>query len=215
MSFLQQLKQQARSLQSQQEESRQSLDANVQMTELACRRISDYLGELPRQLNVIEPPVVPLSLDGRMVWPPMKQVEFRSDVRKKRFMDREIIDYIAMGWRIVPADGTPGQMTVGVNFPPDLERVERRLSAGHVPHQRREQRHPQTNRLQMLFFDHEAVAKASVLVTPDHEVGTVTFRLGCVQNLDVVTTSYPAASVTADLLDELARLIVGQPSRFV
>jgi hypothetical protein len=84
-----------------------------------------------------------------------------------------------------------------------------------VPHQRREQRHPQTNRLQMLFFDHETVAKASVLVTPDHEAGTVAFRLGCVQGLDIVTTTYPAAAVTTERMDELARLIVGQPSRFV
>lgn len=216
MSFLQQLKQQARSLQVQKEESRHHHDAHVQVTELACRRIADYIGELPRQLNVIEPLIaLSLNLDGRTNWPSMKQVEFRSDVRKKVVADKEVVDYIALGWRIVPAQGHPIQMTVGVNFPPDLEKVERRLAAGYVPCQRREQRHPQTNRLQTIFFDYETVARSSVLVTPDHESGVIGFRLGCVQSLDIVNTTYPAAAVTVEVLDELARLIVGQPSRFV
>ena len=216
MSFLNQLKDQAQSLQSQRAAQSEDIAAQVAATDAACQRVWHYLDDLRRQLNVIEPPATGLSVDGKFVWPPMKQCDFRFDARKKLLRDKEVHDYLALGWRLAPAlppADLRGQ--VKVNFPPDLERVERRLRAGHVPHDRQELRHPETNGLLAIVFDFELAARASVLVTAEHEQAQLHFRLSAVNGLEVVSTRYRADQVTTEALDELAKLIVGQPSRFV
>lgn len=215
MSFLNQLRQQAQSLQSQQGMQAQNLEANSAATESACKVVWHYFAELPRQLNVIEPAAAALSLDGKALWPPMKQTDFRFDARKKMLRDKEVFDYLALGWRIEPRESSALKGRVSVNFPPDLERVERRLRAGHVPHERQEQRHPDTNRLLSIVFEHELAARASVLVTADHDNAVLQFRLAGVNGLEIMNTPYPATQLNTGVLDELAKLMVGEPSRFL
>lgn len=215
MSFLNQLRQQAQSLQSQQGMQAQNLEANSAATESACKVVWHYFAELPRQLNVIEPAAAALSLDGKALWPPMKQTDFRFDARKKMLRDKEVFDYLALGWRIEPRESGALKGRVSVNFPPDLERVERRLRAGHVPHERQEQRHPDTNRLLSIVFEHELAARASVLVTADHDNAVLQFRLAGVNGLEIMNTPYPATQLNTGVLDELAKLMVGEPSRFL
>lgn len=215
MSFLNQLKQQAQTLQSQQSANGQDLAASVAATEAACQRVWHYLDDLHRQLNVIEPAAPALSLDGQQAWPAMKQTAFRFDARKKKLRDQEVFDYLAIGWQLVPREPGAPKGLVKVNFPPDLERVERRLRAGHVPHERREQRHPQTNGLLAIVFEHEMVARASVVVTADHEQGQLQFRLAGVNGLEIAHARYRAGQIGPAVLDELAKLIVGEPSGFL
>lgn len=215
MSYLQQLRRQAQALQAEQGTQQQDTDAAIQATEVACQRVWNYLGDLARQLNVIEPPANHLGLDKRNPWPDMRQTAFRFDARKKRLQDREVFDYLALGWQLLPRSGEVRKGRVSVNFPPDLERVQQRLAAGHVPHERLEQRHPDTNALLALVFEYEMAARASVMVTADHEAARLQFRLACVGGMDVVQHTLPAAQVHTDALDELARLIVGEPSRFL
>lgn len=215
MSYLQQLRRQAQTLQTAQGAVRQGIEENTQATEQACERLYHYLGELARQLNVIQPPVSFLSLDKRDRWGEMRQCDFRVDARKKRLRDREVFDYVAMGWQMLPRTGPVGQAQVSVNFPPDQARVEKRLAAAQVPHERKEQRHPETNALQAYIYMYERSARASVLVTADHDAAQLKFRLGCVGRMEVVQLAMPASKVDGDALDELARLIVGEPSRFL
>lgn len=221
MSFLNQLKQQAQTLQTRQGDKLQHLDANTEATEAACKTVWNYFMELPRQLNVIEPAAVSLSLDGKAPWPAMKQTDFRFDARKKTLRGQEVFDYLALGWRIEPVEavalvraGLP-KGRVSVNFLPDLERVERRLQAGQVRHDRQELRHPETNRLQSIVFEHDMAARASVRITPDHDCGCFDVRLAVVGGFEIVSTRYTVAQLNTAALDELAKLIVGQPSRFL
>lgn len=83
--------------------------------------------------------------------------------------DREVFDYIAMGWRIVPQLGEPLKGIVRVNFPTDMHKVEEPLMLGPVKHER----------------------------------------------FEVVQTLWPAPRIDHELLDELAKRIVGQPSTFL
>ena len=221
MSFLNQLKQQAQSLQTRQGDELQQLDTHTAATEAACKMVWHYFMELPRQLNVIEPAAASLSLDGKTPWPPMKQTDFRFDARKKTLRGQEVFEYLALGWQLEPqqpavagANGQP-KGRVSVNFPPDLERVERRLRAGQVRHERQELRHPETNRLQSIVFLHDMAARASVRVTPNHEKGSFDVRLAAVGGLEIASTQYSIAQLNSSALDELAKLIVGQPSRFL
>ncbi len=101
-----------------------------------------------------------------------------------------------------------------VNFPPDLERVTQRLATGQVPHDRKEQRHPDTNKLLAYVFEYQTHVRGSVMVTPDHDRGEIVFRVANTDGFELINTTYPAAQVTQGLLDELAKKLMGQISRF-
>lgn len=212
MSFLQQLKQQAQAVQHQRGAEVETLERNAQATEAACGAVWHYLADLVAQLNVIQPDARLLTLDGKTHWPPMKLVDFRFDARKKELRGREVTHHTGLVWRVVPKLPASERGRVVVNFPPDLERVESRLRAGHVVHERHEQRHPDTNKLQAYVFEHDFAARAGVTFTPAHDEGVLHWRLACVTGLAVQTLSVPACDVTTARLDDLARAIVGEPS---
>jgi hypothetical protein len=215
VSFLNQLKSQANALQSEQDAQKTRNEAHAQATEAAAKTVWLYLSELAKQLNVITPAAPSLSLDGKNIWPAMKLVDFRVDARKKRLRDKEVHDYIAMAWRLVPSAGAPLATSVSANFPPDLQRIETRLAAGSVKHERVNVRHPEKNTLQAIRFDHVTEARGSITVTLDHDNAKLLFRLAALQGFAITNTEYPASQVQTPLLDELAKLMVGQPGRFV
>ncbi len=215
MSFLNQLKSQANALQSQQSQTQADLAENTRATEEACRFALPYLQDLARHLNVIAPKAPRFTLDGKTPWPAMKLIEFRVDSRKKTLHSKEVFDYVAMGWRVVPQIGEPVGGTVSVNFPPDLQRVETRLMMGPVKHERKEVRHAEKNTLLAIQFDYITETRANVVVTADHEKAELAFRLMNATGFEIVNSTWPAAKIKADVLDELAKLIVGEASRFV
>jgi hypothetical protein len=212
MSFLQQLKQQAQTVQNQRGADVHHLEHNLRATEAACSTIWHYLTDLVAQLNVIQPGARPLSLDGKTPWPAMRLVDFRFDARKKDLRGREVTHHMGMVWRVVPQVVNGARGRVAVNFPPDLERVEGRLRVGHVAHERLEQRHPDSNKLQAYVFEHDFAARAGITFTPEHDEGLVHWRLSGVVGLDVQTLAVRAADVGTPRLDDLAKAIVGQPS---
>jgi hypothetical protein len=214
VSFLNQLKSQAKALQSQQGEQQSDIDEKTSQAEAACKLALPYLQDLARQLNVIGPAAPRFSLDGKTPWPAMRLIEFRVDSRKKTLRNREVFDFLAMGWRVVPQVGDPVGGMVKVNFPPDLERVESRLAMGPVKHERKELRHPVKNTLQAIEFEYITETRGNVMVTPDHDKGTIAFRLMNASGFGIVKSPWPAGQVKHDLLDELAKLIVSQPNRF-
>ena len=64
------------------------------------------------------------------------------------------------------------------------------------------------------MFDYQTESRAFITLTPDHDAGRIAFRVINVGGFGVLNTVYPAAQVTPSLLDELAKKLVGQPSRF-
>lgn len=214
MSFLNQLKSQANSLRSERSQRDIDLEESTAQTETACRLVLGYLEDLARQLNVIEPAAPRFSLDGRSPWPAMKLTDFRVDARRKMLRNREVFDYVAMGWQVLPQAGKPVGGVVTVNFPPDLERVEARLAMGPVQHERREIRHPEKNTLQALRFEYVTQTRGSVTATADHDKGEIAFRLLNTTGFEIAKTSWPAARITQDVMDDLARRIMSQPNRF-
>lgn len=215
MSFLSELKSRANALQGLQLGAQRDLVAGTQACELACRMALVYLQDLCAQLNVIQPPAAgAYSLDGKAPFPSLVQRNFRCDARRKMLRNAEVFDYIGVGWDLLPATGLVATHTVTVNFPPDLERVTQRLSLGQIQHERKDQRHPETNKLLAYVFDYQTEARAFITLTPDHDTGCIAFRVSNVGGFGVLNTRYPGAQVTQKLLDELAKKLVGQPSRF-
>lgn len=215
MSFLSELKSRANALQGQELGAQRDLMAGAQACETACRMALAYLQDLCAQLNVIRPAApVAYSLDGKLALPPLGQRNFRCDARRKLLRQAEVCDYIGVGWDLLPASGPVLTQSVSVNFPPDLQRVTERLSVGQMVHERTEQRHPATGKLLAYVFDYQTAARAFITLTPEHDAGCIAFRLSNVGGFGVLHARYPAAQVTAALMDELAKKLVGQPSRF-
>ena len=214
MSFLNQLKSQATALQREQNIQQHDLARAKEQTEAACKLAWYYLDDLAKQLNVISPPGPVLSVDGKVKWPTMRLSGFRVDARKKLLRSQEVYDYIGMWWRIVPETGKPLSTDVTVNFPPDLERVEMRLSQGQIKHERKEIRHPEKNTLLAIKFEFETETRGTVTITPDHDKAEVAFRVTNARGFEVVNVTRKATEVKTELMDELAKLIVAQPSRF-
>jgi hypothetical protein len=214
VSFLNQLKSQAHALQNHEGLQQRGLEENTARTEAACKLVHHYFDDLARQLNVIQPPAPRFTLDGRTPWPAMKLTDFRVDARRKLLRNREAFDYVAMGWRVVPQSGQVVTGIVRVNFPPDLQRVESRLMMGPVKHERREVRHPEKNTLQAIEFEYLTETRGSIALTPDHDNGAVAFRVLNASGFGVLERTCAAGDVTQDLMDELAKLLVGQANRF-
>ena len=214
MSFLNQLKSQASVLQRQQHGQVLNFEASTAQTETACQKAWSYLSDLARQLTVIEPPGPKFTLDGKTPWPAMKLTHFRADSRKKKLRDKEVFDYLAVGWQIVPQFGLPVGGSVSANFPPDLQRIEKRLAEGSVKHERFEVRHPEKNSLQALRFDYITEARGSVTVSADHDNAQLVFRVANANGFEITTTTWAAGQVQTNTLDELAKMIVAQPHRF-
>ena len=215
VSFLNQLKSRAHALQGQQGRQRHDLEEGSAQTEIACRLALSYLEDLARQLNVIEPAAARFSLDDRTPWPPMKLTEFRVDARKKMLRSREVFDYVAMGWRVVPQMGLPVTGRVSVNFPPDLERVQSRLAMGPVRHDRKDLRHPDKNTLLAVEFEYITETRGNVKITPHHDQASLAFRLLNASGFGIINTTRPAVEIRTEVMDDLARLIVSEPSRFL
>ena len=216
MSFLNQLKSQAKALESTRSADDERREEHAAVTEKACSLAASYLDDLARQLSVIQPPAPEMTLDGRTPWPRMKMVEFRVDARRKMLRNREVFDYIGMNWRIVPQAGGVVAGVVSVNFPIEMKRVEDRLMMGPVKHERREVRDPEKkNVLREVRYEYLTETRGTITATPDHDRALLHFRLVNTNGFEVVQTTWPAARVNQELLDELAKRVAGQPSTFV
>ena len=218
MSFLSELKSRANTLQGLELGAQRDLMAGTEACEQACRTALVYLQDLCAQLNVIQPPADGVySLDGKApfaVSTVLAQRNFRCDARRKMLRNAEVCDYIAVGWDLLPATGRVATHSVTVNFPPDLERVTQRLSFGQIQHERKEQRHPQTSKLLAYVFAYQTASRAFITLTPDHDTCQIAFRVSNVGGFGVQNAVYPATQVNSAVMDELAKKLVGQPSRF-
>lgn len=215
MSFLNQLKSQANALQTQKGHNAEELRANTQATELACKTVWHYLNELCKHLNVLAPAAPEFALDKNAVWPPMKLVDFRLDARKKMLRDQEVVDTISVGWHILPLQGQPSLATVDVDFVPELERVMKNLSAGGVKFERKDVVQPDKKPKRLIRFEYMTQARGFVSVTANHDNAELNFRLANTKGFGVQNVVWPAQRMQSEFLDELAKLIVAQPSRFV
>jgi hypothetical protein len=216
VSFLSQLKAQASAVQAEKAvaQTQAQIDAERRLvqTEIACVTAWEYLSEVASQLNVLVPEGPRLSVDGKAFWPTMKLVDFRVDARKKLVGDREVFASIGLGWEILPLKGKPALTRISVNFLPELQKVEARLSAGGIQHERTQVRHPEKQSVQAISFEYRNQARGSISITPDHEKGRLSFRFWNVSGLATQTGTWPADMIDEPFLDELAKLLVSQPS---
>lgn len=217
MSFLNELKSHADALQAAKAASKtlaqNDAESRIAATENACSRARNYLGEMVRQLNILVPAGPTFSVDGKTPWPRMKLVDFRADARKKKLGTREVYASIGVGWEVLPLEGEPIVEKLSVNFLPALQKVETSLQEGNIQHERLQLRHPEKGGVQAITFEYHTRAFANIVITPDHDKGTLTFNFCNVTGLAKKTGTWTAETIDTAFLDELAKLVMSQPSR--
>lgn len=215
MSFLNQLKSQAQSLQAQATVDQHNKAQQTELVERVTHQIWRYLDELAAQLCVLQPDGPRLTADGKTPWPAMQASDFRVDARRKAVDGKELFDYVVMAWRLSPKMGVVVQGSVSSVLLAETEKIESRLNSAQVKFERTEKRVPPRNALQSVRHDYQTEARASVRVQPNHATGSVEFSLACVTGMDPSKKVVSAQAFQAPMLDELAKLIVGQPSTFL
>lgn len=212
MGFLDDLKRQADALKTQHTLDTESLARNAALTEAACKATFAYFLELAPNLNVLQlRPPVRFSLDSRTPIENFARGDFKVDARRKQHRGQDVHDHVVIHGR-----QTSGQTVVMTkDFPPEIERLEARLRQAGITADTQVRRDPANNRLQNVEFRFVADVVASVKLVPDHDLARVRFRILNLDALETVDADFPAAAVTAALLDDLARWLTGQPNRFL
>jgi hypothetical protein len=212
VSFLNDLKRQADALKTQNNEDAELLARNAALVEGACKTVWQYWLDLAQQLNVLQPvPPIRFSLDKVTALDNLKRCDFQVDARRKQHRNQEVYDHVV----IHAVQKTGRLLTLSKDFPPEIERLESRLRQAGITPETKWVRNPDNGRLEEVRFNFKADITLIARLLPDHDQGTVRFQLNNFDSLETVTAVFPARIVGSDLLDQLARWMVGQPNEFL
>lgn len=212
MSFLDDLKRQADALKTQQTIDTATLARNAALVEAACKTTLHYWMELAQQLNVLQPtPPVRFSLDKSTVLDGLKRCDFRVDSRRKQHRNQEVFEYL-----VIHGQQKSGRaLALKKDFPPEIERLEARLRQAGITPDTNWVRHPDSGRLEEVRFAFTADVSLMVRLLPDHDQGTLRFQISNFDGLETVNADFPAHLVGSELLDQLARWVIGEPNDFL
>lgn len=216
MSFLDNLKRQAEATAAAQNNQAGNVERQTLWVEAACKQALAYFHTLAQQLNVLQPVSGGRhQLDRQTVFNPLAQQQFRVDARRGDFgqgaVKGEVFDHVVLHWEMHSGQA----LDLSKDFPPDIEKLERRLRQSGAKVDTEVLRDADSSKLLCMRYRFPGVFLASVRLQPRHEEGLVTFKLMNLDDFDTVWATWPAADLTSAKLDELAKWIVGQPHCFL
>jgi hypothetical protein len=210
--FLDDLKRQAEALKTKQTIDTAALARNAALVESACKSTLQYWMDLAQQLNVLLPtPPLRILLDKTTAIDGLKRCDFRVDSRRRQLRDQEVYEYVVLHG----LQKTGRKLTMSKDFPPEIERLEARLRQAGISPDTEWVRQADTGRLEEVRFSFTADLTLAVRLLPDHDEGRLRFQISNFDTLETVTADFPAHKVGSDLLDQLARWIVGEPNQFL
>ncbi|MGY4830084.1 hypothetical protein ACVNIS_16055 [Sphaerotilaceae bacterium SBD11-9] len=212
MGFLDDLKRQADALKTQQTIDTAALARNAALVEGACKGVLQYFMELAQQLNVLQPtPPLRILLDKATAIDGLKRCDFRVDARRKQHRGQEVYDHLVLHG----LQKTSRKLAMSKDFPPEIERLESRLRQAGISPDTQWVRDQQSGRLEEVRFSFIADITMMVRVLPSHDDGHLRFQIANFDGIETVTADFPAHLVGSELLDQLARWIVGEPNQFL
>lgn len=214
MGFLDELKDQARALQTTAEAAvpdAESLARNRRLANGACRLAHDYWKELCEHLNLLRTrSSARYMIGGREPLDDLVCGNFRVLPQLKLLPGGEpLYESVLLAWQ---ASGETVQR-IEKEHPHDIDRLRAALMQAGIQPSEAPVRNAASGRLQGTAFQFKPVVAASVRVTPLPDSGKVRLSFVNIDQLERVDGEYPAAGLRARLLDEIGRWIVGQPHR--
>ena len=217
MSFLDDLKQQAKAREAQLRGDLAVIERHVAQVEQACQTVWRYFDDLGRQLEVLRPTSgARYTLDPRAVLEGLSFSDFMADLRKKRvrlgpLLERDLVEHIVLNARLASGQ----RVQLAKDFPPEIEKLEARLAQAGIRALGEARREAETGRFIEQRYDFVADLTAGVRVLPLHEEGRLQFVVRNLDGLATVKATFAATDVNIERLDELAKWWVGQPHRFL
>lgn len=217
MSFLDDLKQQAKAREAQLRGDLAVIERHCAQVEEACQTVWRYLDDLGRQLEVLRPTAAArYMIDPRAVLEGLVFTDFVADLRKKRvrlgpLVERDLVEHIVLSARMVSNQ----KVQIAKDFPPEIERLEARLAQAGIRALGEAHRDAGTGRFIEQRYAFTADLTAGVRVLPLHEEGRLQFVIRNLDGLATIKASFAAQEVTIARLDELAKWWVGQPQHFL
>jgi hypothetical protein len=210
--FLDDLRRQADALRDQQDGDAAALRRRVAATEKAARAAMAYFNNLADQLQVLAlPSPTRYELDRKNVFARLPMSDFFADGRRTMLGDDEVHEYVVIHWRC--KSGKTLQLVK--DFPNEIERLDARLAQATCPVSTEVVRNPDNGKLIEVRYEIEADFRASVRCLPQPAEERLDFVLSNLAELETVTGWMPPQALDDALLDELARLVVGERSRFL
>lgn len=209
MGLLDDLKKQADMVKSQQLSQKVMLEESIKLVEAKMQQTFLYLDDLLKQLAVLKPtnPTV-YSIPGVGDFQNLGYAESFINYRKKRIGDKEYYDYITMfiKW------SSPENLIVERDMPAAIEKVTDALWRFGLKFGEEKIKKPGGGFEKMKFTVPHNIT-CDITIKADHDnarlvvKGKHFFRLGADELL------LPAGDIDEALLEEFAKMLIGQPSR--
>ena len=208
MGLLDDLKKQADLVKTQQILQQNLQGDKLKLVEEKMKQTFQYVHELLKQLGVVKPtsPLV-YSIPGVTDFRNLTFAESFIDYRKKRINDKEYFDtaHFFIKW------AGPDTFVTEKDMPPAMQRIREALWLSKVKFIEEEKKNAKGFVVGAKFVVPASVL-TDVIIKADHEQGKLHFQTTHMFGLGVEYISVPAQEVTEEMLDDLAKALIGQPS---
>ena len=189
-----------------------ALERNSLVTDGACNAAFRYLASLAQQLNVLQPvSKASYRFDAKNTFRHLKMSSFRCDSRQRRNRNAEVFDHVVLAFDLK----TGSRVTIAKDFPPEIDKLEARLTQCGAPYTSEILTDPTNGRFLEKRFDIKVEFRGAVRLIPDHDTAWIQFQIVNLEGFETVSVQFPAFEVGSQRLDELARWIVGEPNGFL
>jgi len=210
MGLLDDLKKQAETVKTQQHLKESLQEGNLKLVEEKMRQAFQYVNELLKQLAVLKP-VNPLvySIPGIGDLKNLGFAESFIDYRSKRVADRDCMDSISFYVRW----SSEQTLVVERDMPAGAEKVRDVLFAYRLKFAEEEVK-GQRGVAAVWRFTVQSTIVADVTIRADREQGRLLVTGKNLERLGTDDFAVPAAELNESLLEEFAKMLLGQPGGF-
>jgi hypothetical protein len=211
MGLLDDLKRQADMVRTHDSLQRSNLQDNVRVVEEAMHRTFHYLLELFKQLGILRPATpAAYEIPGVGDLRGLTYVDGFVDPRKKKYAEREVYDYMDfyLKW------AAPNTMTIERDMPHTIAKIRETLFKSNIKFTEVETKSAYNSILKCVFTIPAALT-VNFTVKADIEGRRLLFYGKNALRLGTDDFSVPADELSEAVLEELAKMLIGQKSDFL
>ena len=208
MGLLDDLKKQAELVKTQQLSQQSILEENIKLVEARMQQAFQYLHELLKQLAVLKPtnPIV-YTIPGAGDLRNLGFVDSFIDYRKKKIGDKDYFDTILLfvKW------ATPETLTVERDMPAAIQKLNDVLWGSGIKFTEEKIKKPGGS-FEKMKFTIPCKLTCDITITADHANARLLVKGKHFFRLGMDELRIPAGEVDETLLEEFAKMLIGQPS---
>jgi hypothetical protein len=208
MGLLDDLKKQAEMVKTQRVSQQSMLQESIKLVEARMHQTFHYLNDLLKQLVVVKPtnPMV-YSIPGIGDFRNLEFAEYFIGYRKKKIVDKDYYDVITffIKW------ATPASISLERDMPATIQKVRDVLWSFGLKFTEEEIKKPGGG-LQKMKFIVPCIVTCDIIISADHENGRLVVKGKHFLRLGADELRIPADDINEALLEEFAKMLIGQPS---